>query len=87
MWAAGLPRGPPRPAVHSPGLHGSCGGGRVLAGAPRPATLGFPPISLTPGSVECPSWAGSHLVDLGQSIRLKYFAQLFTWGFLLVVEV
>lgn len=61
------PGAPPRPAVHSSDLHGICGGGCVLAGVPRPATLGFPPISLTPGSVECPSWAGSHLVDLGKA--------------------
>lgn len=80
VWAAGLP-GPPRPAVRSSGLHGSCASGWV----PHQATLGCPLTPLTPSSMERPSWAGLQLVDLGQSARFKYFAQLFTLCFLLLV--
>ena len=78
--------GPPHPTAHSSGLHGGCGGGCVLAGVPRLATLGVPPISFTPGSVECPSWAGSHLVDLGQSVRFKYFANFLPGVFFLLLR-
>lgn len=77
------PRAPPRPTVRSSSLHGSCASGWV----PHQATLGCPLTSLTPSSMERPSWAGLHLVDLGQSARFKYFAQLFTLCFLLVICV